>query len=53
MSGDVYFFPIRELGHIKVDTVYKIFYPVGCKLGRSDIGTHTLRVLKKSILYAL
>ena len=42
MSGDVYFFPIRELGHIKANTVYKIFQTVGYKLERSDIGAHTL-----------
>ena len=42
MSGDVYFFPIIELGRIKANTVYKIFQTVGYKLERSDIGAHTL-----------
>lgn len=42
MSGDVYLFPSRELGHIKANTVYNTFQSVEYKLERSDIGTHTL-----------
>lgn len=41
MSDNVYLFPSRELGCIKVNTVYKIFQSVGANLWCSDIGDHT------------
>ena len=41
MSDDVYLLTSRELGYIKVNTVYEIFQSVGANLWRSDIGTHT------------
>ena len=49
MSGDVYLFPSRELGHIKANTVYKIFQSVGYKLERSDIDNHTRKTLNWGI----
>lgn len=40
MSDNAHLLPSRELGCIKVNTVYKIFQSVGANLWRYDIGAH-------------
>lgn len=44
LQDDDWLFPSRESdGHIKVNTVYKLYQKIAKELGRTDIGTHTLR----------
>ena len=41
MLDYAYLFPSREIGYIKVNTVYKIFQSAGDNLWCSDTGVHT------------
>lgn len=44
MSDEEWLFPSRQQGgHIKANTVYKMYSGIAENLGRNDIGTHTLR----------
>ncbi|MGX7029785.1 tyrosine-type recombinase/integrase [Vagococcus zengguangii] len=43
-KDDDWLFPSRQQGgHLKVNTVYKLYADIAEKLGRNDIGTHSLR----------
>ena len=50
MSDDEYLFPSRQGGHIEVNTVYKLYTKIAKDLGRDDIGCHTLRKDRKSVV---
>ena len=44
MNSNDWLFPSRQQGgHIKPNTVYKLYTDIANNLGRNDIGTHTLR----------
>ncbi|MDM8213789.1 tyrosine-type recombinase/integrase [Enterococcus hirae] len=44
MEDDEWLFPSRQQGgHLQVNTVYKLYQAIAEEMGRSDIGTHTLR----------
>ncbi len=43
-QDDDWLFPSHQQGgHLKVNTVYKLYADIATKLDRNDIGTHTLR----------